>query len=65
MASWKSKNDTKFSGDEPGVGIIITAETWAAIRAMPEPGRNGSAVPLVHGDRIYVSDAAMSRVPAR
>ena len=42
---WKSKNDTKFSGDEKGVGVII----------------DGKAYPLKNADRIYISDAAMRR----
>lgn len=61
MTIYPSGNDTKFSGDEPGVGIIISRKTWAAIRELPEPGANGAAAPLSPRDRIYVSDAAWRR----
>jgi len=61
MTIYPSGNDTKFSGDEPGIGIIISRATWAGIREMDEPGQNGAAARLGRRDRIWVSDAAWRR----
>jgi hypothetical protein len=56
MSIFKHKSgDVKLSGDQPGAGVIISRQTWEAVQAMPEPGSNGAALPMVHKDRIYVS----------
>lgn len=46
--TWKSSHDLKFSGDEPGVTVIV----------------KGRKLQLARGDRVFVTHAAIERAKA-